>query len=250
MKIPVSQMEKQRCSASYRSGILLEWSRAISNSASELQALQSHLSTDMCKDVSFNICRSQIHLSANGLGPWGVQPDHPFLFDEWLSVNIWLCVLCFWNYNSVLFSLISKHHLLFRSQHRGSGWYSVSTPCSVKQKYPLPTKRAPSDTPSFPSSSQHLFHAASHKENSEEAQEWRSFWREKSLGAWRPLAALVLLSESFQPGIFCLIIYLLVFIYYLSISYPSLYLFFCWDKSDIKFTPLIVESHIFLYLQS
>lgn len=104
MQIPVSQMERQRCSASSRSGIWkLEGSRAISNSTSELQALQPYLSIDTCKGVSFDVFRSKIHPSANELCPWDVQPDHPLFSDEWLSVNSCLCVLRFWNYHSMLF---------------------------------------------------------------------------------------------------------------------------------------------------
>ena len=128
MQISVSQMERQRCSASYRTGIWkLEGSRAISNSTSELQALQPHLPIDMCKGVSFDIYRSKTHPSASGLCPWVVQPDHPFLFDEWLSVNIWLCVLCFWNYHSMLLSLISNHHLLLGVNPEGLA--GVLSPC-------------------------------------------------------------------------------------------------------------------------
>lgn len=203
MQIPVSKMERQRCSASSRSGIWkLEGIRAISNSTSELQALQPHLSIDTCKGVSFDIFRSKIHPSANGLCPCDVQPDHPFLSDEGLSVNICLCVLCFWNYHRMLFSVISNHHLL--SGVSPEGLAGVLPPCHVprSRKTFFKLKVLQVTPPSFPSSSLHLFHAASQMEDSEEAQEPWSSWWEKSLGAWRPLATLVLLNKSFEPELF------------------------------------------------
>lgn len=97
--------------------------------------------------------------------------------------------------------------------------------------------------PSFPSPWQHLFHAASHRDDPEEAQEPRIAWGLEALGYFG-FAEWVIWAWAF------LIICYLVFIYCLSIIsqssiYPSFYLFFCCYKSNTKFIPWIVEFHVF-----